>query len=304
MVGPARRVHRAARADPGPAAQRHRRHERRNRGEQRNRGERRTGASGGTGATEGTGAVGGTSGTGGATVCNGTTCAPGQDCCLVSGKCVDPATVAGTCPAPTTPGPQGEKPCAASFQCAPGEYCVPLDAELCLGAGYCTSTANCPASSFQVCGCNGVTYAGIGAACNAGEPYVGIGPCGQETTVGAGGSSAGLTATYCGTNDQCPAGEQCCGITGACYDPSLPALCTEPPPGTLRPCIDDSQCIAGQEYCYADGCDGPGGCVSIPGSGSCNGQLDPACGCDGKSYVNADCAAAAGVRVAHMGQCP
>lgn len=99
-------------------------------------------------------------------------------------------------------------------------------------------------------------------------------------------------------------GQQCCGITGQCYDPAQPVLCSFPPPGTKFPCIDDTQCFQGVEYCYGDTCDAPGGCVNIPGSGSCTGELDPVCGCNGKSYVNAKCAAADGARVAHAGQCP
>jgi hypothetical protein len=81
------------------------------------------------------------------------------------------------------------------------------------------------------------------------------------------------------------------------------ACCSFPPEGTSFPCIDDNNCIVGVEYCYADGCDGPGGCIGIPGTGDCTGELAPVCGCNGKSYVNANCAATEGTRVAHAGEC-
>ncbi len=181
---------------------------------------------------------------------------------------------------------------------------MPSNASLCLGPGYCTSTTNCPSGSpAEFCGCNGVTYPDPQTACAAGVSIAGTGACGHTVTVGAGGGSSGISVMYCGTSAQCTNGQQCCGITGQCYDPSKPALCAFPPPGTHIPCIDDSQCIPGAEYCKGDGCDAPGGCAAIPGS-TCSGQLDPVCGCNGKSYVNADCAAAEATRVAHKGECP
>lgn len=267
-----------------------------------------TGGSGtGGSGTGGTGAAG-TGGTGGApaaVLCNGVTCAAHEECCLTSTKCFDPAAGPDACPVPTEPGPQGAKPCGATSQCGPGEYCQPSNHELCLGPGYCVSKTNCGFSSpVQLCGCNGVTYPDVQTACANGVAVSGQGPCGEPVTVGAGGGFGGKTVTYCATNANCKNGQQCCGITGQCYDPSQPALCAFPPPGTHSPCIDDTQCIQGAEYCLGDGCDGPGGCANIPGTGTCGGQLDPVCGCDGKSYVNADCAAEAATRIAHAGQCP
>ncbi len=265
-----------------------------------------TGAAGGGGPLTGGGGAGasGGGGTTTAVVCNGVPCAPHEQCCLVPGKCFDPATNPGACEKPGGTGPQGQKACAASSQCAPDEYCTPANPELCLGPGYCASTTNCPSSSpGHFCGCNGVTYPDLQTACAAGVAVIGESVCGQSVTVGAAGGSAGIKVTYCATNDQCSGPEVCCGITGRCYDPSQPVLCSFPPAGTSVPCIDDAQCVPGQ-YCFADGCDGPGGCRNIPGTGECTGQLDPVCGCDGKSYVNSDCAAVAGTRVAHAGQCP
>lgn len=260
------------------------------------------GGQSGAGGSQGSGgsAVGGTGGTGGTSVsavCNGVACAPSEECCLTTGECFDPAKDSAACVPPKGPGPQGQAPCAASSQCAPGEYCAPANQKLCLGPGYCRSKTDCPSSSpGSFCGCNGVTYPDLQAACAAGVAVIGAGACGQTVTVGG-----GEKVTYCATNANCPTGEQCCGITGQCYDPAIPALCTAPPPGTTFPCVNDTQCH-GIEYCFADTCDGPGGCMSIPST--CSGEFDPVCGCNGKTYVNTQCAAADGTRVAHKGQCP
>lgn len=104
------------------------------------------GGSGDLGAIGGTGAVtssGGSSGTGAGTsapsLCAGVECAAHEDCCLADGKCFDPKASPGACVAPSTPGPQGQKPCMASSQCAADEYCQPSNQALCLGPGYCAS---------------------------------------------------------------------------------------------------------------------------------------------------------------------
>lgn len=263
------------------------------------------GGSGGDSGGVGGSGMGGLGGTTAPAICNGVQCPVDQDCCLTDSKCFDPKASPGACVAPTQAGPQGQKPCGASSQCAPDEYCQPLNEALCLGPGYCASKTNCPGSyTGGFCGCNGVTYPNVQTACAAGVAVVGWAVCGEPVTVGAAGASAGKKVTYCALDTQCASGAKCCGITGLCYDPSKAALCSFPPPGTTVPCLDDTQCIQGVEYCSGQGCTDPGGCADIPGSGSCTGELTPVCGCNGKSYANAGCAAAAGVRVAHAGQCP
>jgi hypothetical protein len=126
------------------------------------------------------------------------------------------------------------------------------------------------------------------------------GECGKTVNIGQGGNSAGISRTLCGQDSQCASSERCCAITGFCYAEEKAALCALPPEGTTRPCLSNADCLTESEFCDGAGCDGPGGCKPF---GTCGAVLEPVCGCDGKSYVNAPCAASAGVRVASRGQC-
>jgi hypothetical protein len=277
-----------------------------------------SGGSGGTGGTSATSGAGGTSGgpagtgaTGGAgsggndstpVVCSGVTCAMGQDCCYTDGKCFDTASPT-ACPAPPDDNdPQGRKTCSADSQCGPGYLCAGDNLFLCLGNGHCESRSSCATgTSYGICGCNGVSYFSFAAACAAGVRLSTVqSACGPIVTKPDGGPSGGGNVTYCGNDTQCPAGAQCCAITGRCYDPAKPGLCAFPPPGTRLPCVDDSDCPS-DTFCDGPSCSGPGGCKSI--SGPCNGELLPVCGCDGKNYMNAKCANTASKRVRHEGYC-
>lgn len=281
-----------------------------------------SGGAGGSGAGGVGGAGGGT--TGGAKIedapagtvivegtrlCAGKACAAGEVCCLVTGECFDRSSPA-SCPVPpvegTPPGfkgaPPDAVPCASDIDCRADEYCG--NDVLCLGVGYCMSRTNCGHSSGprSWCGCDGITYPNTQSACFAGARIGGEGPCGASYLQGDGGSFAGSVVVACGSDADCTDGLTCCALTGNCYDEARPIECAEPPPGSDRACLDDTDCL-NDNFCYAEGCDGPGGCKSR-GSADCTGLLDPVCGCDGKSYTNADCAITAGVRVAQGGKCP
>ena len=260
-----------------------------------------TGGSGATGAASATGTAGSTGGK-----CPGTKCGSGQICCMLDGTCIAPSRAAVDCPKPTTLPAEaipGLPPCASNADCTANQFCGSNTA--CLGPGQCMDRANCGTSTGPpFCGCDGVTYKDVQTACRAGMATIGrLGACGVVNPPGS-DAAGGLRkpVTFCGQDAQCPSGQTCCAIYGTCVDPSLPYLCSPPPPGTRVPCLQDLDC-RDREFCQGDGCSGPGGCVAGGNNGTCSGVLDPVCGCDGKTYTNESCTVPAGVRTSHNGGC-
>lgn len=269
--------------------------------------------------------VGGDGGFHGPVLCAGMECASGQECCFTTAQCFDPSAAPDSCPRPPLPatGPVEGLPCAANSQCGPGEYC---GGSLCLGAGFCMSRTNTgfcwagrmrmpqtqiggpipspgPGTECQVCGCDGITYDAIQIAGQAGARVAASGACGVGTSpVRNDGGSSAPAPIGCGSSSQCPAGSECCALTGHCIDPAEPWRCTLQPDGTLLDCRNNDDCNSFQ-YCLAqDGCGTPGRCSSRPSG--CDGLIEAVCGCDGRSYTNACWAANAGTRVASSGECP
>jgi hypothetical protein len=155
-----------------------------------------------------------------------------------------------------------------------------------------------------VCGCDGISYSGLGAACAAGTStsiFQG-GLCG-ETIDANEGEFEPRWVTLCGSDAHCPGGERCCNITNICYPESDPGRCQIPPEGTRYPCTADDQCFPEGEYCAGDGCEGPGGCMNKDARSECGIRLEPVCGCNGVTYTSAACASAEGVRVDYEGEC-
>ena len=266
-------------------------------------GSRSTGGQGGTGAS-------GLGGSGpiapsGPVLCGGVECEAPRACCLANSRCFDPETEAASCPRPDSePSEPDRRACASSAHCAADEYCHIEASWLCQGEGYCHSRSNCPSSAYAVCACDGNEYADIGTACRAGANVTALarGSCGQTIDLNGGESDEPRWVTVCGSDAHCPGGERCCALTGLCYPESESARCQLPPAGTRYPCTANDQCEPEYEFCFGNGCSGPGGCARRDNE-ECGVRLAPVCGCNGISYTSAPCAAAEGTRVQHDGEC-
>lgn len=276
----------------------------------------------------------------GAVVCGGIICAAGEECCLLTASCVPVGD--SSCRVPgDTPIPDAcarDSDCAEGQLCGSpdaddmwmsmtygqcgaivGRCFEPRGPELCSG-------------SFPVCGCDGRTYDDPCAASRALTRVGRVGACGTENgyrqlcddpdgcfshahcDLAEGVCVREDAIIACGIDAQCPEHALCCGITGTCYDASRPELCTLPPEGTEYPCAGADDCARydgsywsfsgpapGRTFCGGPGCGPIGGCMEVPRS--CDGILEPVCGCDERTYQNACEAARARVRVLHDGAC-
>lgn len=219
--------------------------------------------------------------------CGGLVCAEGFACCWATGSCFDPRVDA--CGS-GTPSPGR---CHSNADCDPDEFCDDPEGLLCRSEGQCRPREmDCGTELEPACGCDGVTYSSRCAAALAGmRSSAAPGACGEGTR------------PPCGRDEDCGAASECCFITGRCTPADCPECCSEPPEGTFETCRTDSHCSDDDAFCDApEGmCGGVGGCRST--GGSCDGSLNPVCGCNGSSYTNPCWARVAGTSVASVGEC-
>jgi hypothetical protein len=153
-------------------------------------------------------------------------------------------------------------------------------------------------------GCGDVVYATSDAAARMDQfsdgPSIAIDSVSTDT-IPSGAVRCGGAGAMCGGR------EQCCLVTGVCFDPtSSPNTCT--PVGTSTPgaCGSNADCRA-DEYCVPDrrptSCVGSGRCQSRTNCGECRGSNCSVCGCDGNTYPNLQTACSAGVVIAALGAC-
>lgn len=194
--------------------------------------------------------------------------------------------------------------CQSNADCGADELC---GTGLCEGGiGVCIPRPTmCSDTDEPVCGCDGLTYQNVCFAELAGVRISTAQPC------------------VCESNGDCR-GEQYCALENSCFNPGLclprPQMCDPADTQTVCGCLgnthpnacesfraaervsalggcdctDDQSCAAGQ-YCDANTCDGPGGCVEQPTA--CPPDGPSVTGCDGVVYENACEAARLGVRV-------
>ena len=139
--------------------------------------------------------------------------------------------------------------------------------------------------------------------------------CTGDVSVGTDGSSSSGAGTpgplypgFCG-GKECAPTEDCCLVTGACFDPAsgdCPDPTTEGVPEGATACSANTDCPADQWCSLINSrlCQGPGVCASRDNCGSCGpAPVCRVCGCNGITYASHAEACHAGINDAVGGGC-
>ncbi len=212
-----------------------------------------------------------------------------------------------------------EGECNTNADCDDADYC--FSEEGCDAPGTCEPKPTFCTREFRpVCGCDGQTYGNACVAAAAGVNVVSEGACVVETECRTNADCD--DADYCFSEEGCntlgtcqPIPEICtrefrpvCGCDGRTYGNACEAAAAGVNVASQGACIVEKECrtnadCGDTDYCVFDnGCRGPGVCQARPRL--CTRELNPVCGCDGRTYPNPCEAARAGVNVANRGACP
>jgi hypothetical protein len=201
------------------------------------------------------------------------------------------------CPVPKACGARAGNTCTANEYCAytEGSLCGAADAQ-----AVCMTRPNvCDTIYAPVCACDGQTYGSSCMAAQAGSGVLHAGPC-----TGSGRSCVVGGVTYPDGSGNIPASDGC--NICSCSDGTL--ACTKKACPVAKACggFAGFTCSA-TEYCaYVEGqlcgqADASATCQPRPNV--CTTDVNPVCGCDGKTYSNACAAAVAGFGIMTKGAC-